>query len=57
MTYLAYVIAAYAVSALVIGGLALWILLDQKAQKKALSELEARGVRRRSAQQRSGADK
>lgn len=57
MTHLAYVIAAYAVSALVIGGLALWILLDQKAQKKALSELEARGVRRRSAQQRSGADK
>lgn len=56
MTHLAYVIAAYAISALAIGGLALWILLDQKAQKNALSELEARGVRRRSARARTGAD-
>lgn len=56
MTHLAYVIAAYAISALAIGGLALWILLDQQAQKKALSELEARGIRRRSAQRRGGAD-
>ncbi|WP_274423363.1 heme exporter protein CcmD [Chelativorans sp. YIM 93263] len=49
MSHLAYVIAAYAASALAICGLAAWILVDQRAQKRALEELEARGFRRRSA--------
>jgi heme exporter protein D len=49
MTHFAYVAAAYGVSVLAIAGLAVWILLDQSAQKRALEELEARGVRRRSA--------
>ncbi|MPZ12787.1 MAG: heme exporter protein CcmD, partial [Kiloniellaceae bacterium] len=44
-----YVAAAYAISALAIVGLVVWILLDQKAQKRAVGELEARGIRRRSA--------
>lgn len=50
MSHLAYVVAAYAASVLGIAGLVLWILVDQKAQKRALEELEARGVRRRSAE-------
>ncbi|WP_309082726.1 heme exporter protein CcmD [Chelativorans sp.] len=49
MTHLAYVAAAYGVSTLAIAGLIGWIIFDQSAQKRMLKELEARGIRRRSA--------
>ncbi|ODT56497.1 MAG: heme exporter protein CcmD [Methylobacterium sp. SCN 67-24] len=48
-----YVTAAYGVSAIAIAGLVLWILVDQRARKRELAELEAAGHRRRS--DRSGA--
>ena len=47
--YAAYILSAYGFSALSIIGLALWIALDSRAQKRALADLEARGIRRRSA--------
>ncbi|MCA0051175.1 heme exporter protein CcmD [Mesorhizobium sp. B283B1A] len=43
-----YVTAAYAITALVLAGLIGWILLDQRARKRELAELEAAGVKRRS---------
>ncbi|MER9442488.1 heme exporter protein CcmD [Mesorhizobium sp. M0340] len=43
-----YVAAAYAITAVVLGGLIGWILLDQRGRKRELAELEASGVRRRS---------
>ncbi|MBZ9797001.1 heme exporter protein CcmD [Mesorhizobium sp. ES1-4] len=43
-----YVTAAYAITAVVLAGLIGWILLDQRARKRELAELEAAGVRRRS---------
>lgn len=43
-----YVTAAYSVSALAIAGLIAWILLDQRARRRDLEELETSGVRRRS---------
>ncbi|MER8631862.1 heme exporter protein CcmD [Mesorhizobium opportunistum] len=43
-----YVAAAYAITALVLAGLIGWILLDQRARKRELAELEAAGVKRRS---------
>ena len=43
-----YVTAAYAVSAVAIAGLVLWVLLDQRARKRELIELEESGIRRRS---------
>ena len=43
-----YVAAAYGISALVLAGLALWILADQRARKREMAALEAAGVRRRS---------
>ncbi|CAN0654769.1 Heme exporter protein D [Nitratireductor aquimarinus] len=48
MTHAGYVFAAYGISALVIAGLCLWILIDQAGRKRELKELEERGVRRRS---------
>ncbi|MFC6489748.1 heme exporter protein CcmD [Nitratireductor sp. GCM10026969] len=49
MSHLAYVMAAYAISASAIAGLVVWILIDQRAQKRAFHGLDARGIRRRSA--------
>lgn len=48
-----YVTAAYAVAGLVLVGLVVWLLVDQRARRRELAELEAAGVRRRS--DRSGA--
>lgn len=47
MSHIAYVTAAYLGAALTIVGLALWILLDQRARRRELKDLEARGIRRR----------
>lgn len=54
MTHASYVFAAYAVSALGIGGLFLWALLDQMTQQRSLRDLEERGVRRRSQRKAEG---
>jgi heme exporter protein D len=43
-----YVAAAYAITAVALAGLIGWVLLDQRARRKELAELEAAGVRRRS---------
>jgi heme exporter protein D len=43
-----YVAAAYAITAIVLAGLVGWILLDQRARRRELAELEAAGIRRRS---------
>lgn len=43
-----YVTAAYAATVVVLSGLVGWILLDQRARRKELAELEASGIRRRS---------
>jgi heme exporter protein D len=44
-----FILAAYGATFLVVIGLTLWILLDGRAQRRRLAELEARGIRRRSA--------
>ncbi len=43
-----YVAAAYAVTAIVLAGLVGWIVLDRRARRRELAELEASGIRRRS---------
>ena len=45
-THAPFIIASYAVTLLVIGGLIVKILADHRTQKRALAELEARGVGR-----------
>ena len=44
-----YVAAAFGISAVVLACLVGWILADQRARQRELNELEASGVRRRSA--------
>ena len=47
-----FIIAAYAVTAVVLVAMVAWIVLDGRRMQRRLDELEARGVRRRSARGR-----
>jgi heme exporter protein D len=49
MSHAGFVAAAYIATALVLAGLLLWIVIDGRAQRRRLADLEARGIRRRSA--------
>jgi heme exporter protein D len=42
-----FILAAYLAAAVILGGLAAAILLDRRAQRRALAALEERGVGRR----------
>ncbi len=44
-----YVAAAYGISAVAIACMVGWILADQRARQREMADLEASGVRRRSA--------
>jgi heme exporter protein D len=49
VTHAGFILAAYLVTALVLAGLVAWIVMDGRALRRRLAELEARGIRRRSA--------
>jgi heme exporter protein D len=49
VTHAGFIAAAYIATALVLLALVVWIVRDGRIQKKRLAELEARGIRRRSA--------
>jgi heme exporter protein D len=42
-----FIIAAYGVAAVVVVLLAAWVAIDYRMQRRALAELEARGITRR----------
>jgi heme exporter protein D len=46
----AFIWISYAATALVVSGLIAWLFADGRRQRAALKELDARGVKRRSAQ-------
>lgn len=48
MSHTAFVLASYGAAIIALAGLIGWIFIDQRSQRQALQELEARGVRRRS---------
>ena len=48
-THASFIWAAYALTALVIAALLLWLFFDGQRQRAALEDLDARGVKRRSA--------
>lgn len=53
MSHTFFVAAAYIASAVVLGALVAWIMGDQAARRRELADLEARGIRRRSARKGS----
>jgi heme exporter protein D len=46
----AFIVASYGCAVLVVGALVGWVMLDYRAQRRMLGDLEARGVTRRSAE-------
>ncbi len=48
----AFIVAAYMMATAVVAVLVVWVTADHAAQKRALAELERRGVSRRSAESR-----
>lgn len=48
MGHTAFVLASYGVAIVALAALIGWVFIDQRRQRQALRELEARGVRRRS---------
>ncbi|MDW9740540.1 heme exporter protein CcmD [Sinorhizobium meliloti] len=57
MSHAAYVVASYAVAAATLAGLILWVLTDGRARRRELQQLEAAGIRRRSAAGPAGGGK
>jgi heme exporter protein D len=53
----AFIIAAYVVAFSVVTGLIAWIIADHRIQRRALVDLESKGVTRRSAEIRPTAIK
>ena len=45
----AFILAAWGMSVVVVAGLIGWVIVDFRAQKRVLGDLEAHGVTRRSA--------
>jgi heme exporter protein D len=43
-----FILGAYGVGLAIYAALAVWVLLDYRAQRRALRDLEAQGVKRRS---------
>jgi heme exporter protein D len=48
-----FIVLSYGIAVAVIAGLIGWVLMDYRAQLRALADLEARGVTRRSERPRS----
>ncbi|MGH6859200.1 MAG: heme exporter protein CcmD [Phyllobacterium sp.] len=47
-SHAAFVVASYLAAFVALAALIGWIFIDQRIQRRALQDLEARGVRRRS---------
>jgi heme exporter protein D len=47
-----FIISAYVIAIAVVAALVVWVVVDYVAQKRALADLDRRGVTRRSAEPR-----
>jgi heme exporter protein D len=48
INHLPFIVGSYAAAFIVIAGLIVWVTLDFRAQRRALADLEMRGLTRRS---------
>ena len=48
INHIGFIAAAYAAAIIVVGALVAWVMLDYRAQRRTLADLERRGVSRRS---------
>ena len=52
--YAAFIVGAYGAAALIVTAMVAWVAIDHRRQARALADLEARGVTRRSEQEAGG---
>jgi heme exporter protein D len=52
INHLPFIVGSYAAAFVVVAGLIAWVMLDFRAQRRALADLEMRGLTRRSASPR-----
>jgi heme exporter protein D len=57
MNHAGFIVASYAAATIVVVALIAWVMLDFRAQRRNLAELEARGVTRRSVPSQGGRTK
>ena len=55
INHMPFIVGSYAAAGVVIGALIAWVAIDFRAQRRALADLEMRGVARRSAPAPAGA--
>ncbi|HZR60232.1 MAG TPA: heme exporter protein CcmD [Xanthobacteraceae bacterium] len=55
VNHLPFIVGSYAAAGIVIGALIAWVAIDFRTQRRALADLETRGVARRSAPARASA--
>jgi heme exporter protein D len=53
--HIEFVAASYVAASIVIAALIVWVIIDYRAQRRILADLETRGVTRRSAPMRDAA--
>jgi heme exporter protein D len=49
MNHLPFIVGSYAAAFVIVAGLIVWVMLDFRVQRRALADLERRGLTRRSA--------
>ncbi len=54
MNHAGFIVASYAAATIVVVALIAWVMLDFRAQRRNLAELEARGITRRSVPSQGG---
>jgi heme exporter protein D len=52
INHLPFIVGSYAAAFVVVAGLIAWVMIDFRVQRRALADLEMRGVTRRSAAER-----
>ena len=55
INHLPFIVGSYAAACVIVGALIAWVAIDFRVQRRALADLEMRGVARRSAPARTGA--
>jgi heme exporter protein D len=53
----AFIVGAYAVAILIVAAMITWVCIDHRRQTRTLSELDARGLTRRSDRTSQGKDR
>jgi heme exporter protein D len=49
INHLPFIVGSYVAAFAIVGGLIAWVMIDLRTQRRALTELEMRGLTRRSA--------